>query len=199
MTIIVLAAVAMWYQFYDNGAQLTIQNPGTIPYYMAGLVVVSVFAVVMAMFSRSRLAAIVAMGIVGYGVALVFMYYGAIDLAITQILAETLIVVLFVLVLQKMPRFLRLSERKQRVRDMLIALSFGSVMILVTIQSMDINLQPAISEYFIENSWSKAFGKNVVNVILVDFRAMDTLGEIIVLAVAALGVSMLLRKKGGRA
>jgi multicomponent Na+:H+ antiporter subunit A len=71
-------------------------------------------------------------------------------------------------------------------------------MTLVTIQSMDVNLQPPISEFFIENSWSKAFGKNVVNVILVDFRAMDTLGEIIVLAIAALGVSMLL-KKGGKA
>ena len=198
MTIIVLAAVAMWYQFYATGAQLTISNSGNIPYYMAGLVLVSVFAVVMAMFSRSRLAAIVAMGIVGYGIALVFMYYGAIDLAITQILAETLIVVLFVLVLQKMPRFLRLSDKKQRIRDLVIAIGFGSVMTLVTIQSMDISLQPAISGFFIENSWSKAFGKNVVNVILVDFRAMDTLGEIIVLAVAALGVSMLLRKKGGK-
>ncbi|MCF8231886.1 MAG: DUF4040 domain-containing protein [Bacteroidales bacterium] len=198
MTIMVLAAVAMWYQFYASGAQLTINNPGTIPYYMAGLVLVSVFAVVMAMFSRSRLAAIVAMGVVGYGIALVFMYYGAIDLAITQILAETLIVVLFVLVMQKMPRFLRLSDKKQRVRDLVIAIGFGTVMTLVTIQSMDISLQPAISDFFIENSWSKAFGKNVVNVILVDFRAMDTLGEIIVLAVAALGVSMLL-KKGGKA
>ncbi|HKK68213.1 MAG TPA: hydrogen gas-evolving membrane-bound hydrogenase subunit E, partial [Bacteroidales bacterium] len=198
MTIMVMATVAMWYQFYASGAQLTTSTPGTIPYYMAGLVVVSVFAVVMAMFSRSRLAAIVAMGIVGYGVALVFMYYGAIDLAITQILAETLIVVLFVLVMQKMPRFLRLSDKKQRVRDLAIAIGFGTVMTLVTIQSMDVSLQPPISEFFIENSWSKAFGKNVVNVILVDFRAMDTLGEIIVLAVAALGVSMLL-KKGGKA
>ncbi len=196
MTIMVLATVAMWYQFYATGAQLTISNSGNIPYYMAGLVLVSVFAVVMAMFSRSRLAAIVAMGIVGYGIALVFMYYGAIDLAITQILAETLIVVLFVLVMQKMPRFLRLSDKKQRVRDLAIAVGFGAVMTLVAIQAMDVSLQPPVSEFFIENSWSRAFGKNVVNVILVDFRAMDTLGEIIVLAVAALGVSMLLKKGG---
>lgn len=198
MTIIVFGAIALWYQFFASGGWPSGISSSGAPFYMIGLVVVMVLSVVSAMFARSRLAAIVAMGIVGYGIALVYMYYGAIDLSITQILAETLIVVLFVLVLQKLPRFLQLSEKKQRLRDLAIAISFGSVMTMVTLQAMEVNLHPAISEYFIENSLSQAFGRNVVNVILVDFRAMDTLGEIIVLAVAALGVSTLLQKKKRR-
>lgn len=194
MTIIVVATLAMWYVFFTTDNHLLHYTISPAPYYMIGLVLIMVFAVMLAMFSGSRLAAIVAMGIIGYGIALIFMYYGGVDLAITQILAETLIVVLFVLVLQRLPRFLQLSNKKRRIRDIIIALSFGSVMTLVSLQTMSFNSQQSISEYFIDKSWTAANGRNVVNVILVDFRAMDTLGEIIVLTIAALGVSMLLRK-----
>jgi multicomponent Na+:H+ antiporter subunit A len=74
-------------------------------------------------------------------------------------------------------------------------LVFGSAMTLVAIKAINVDFNNPISEYFMSNSYDKAFGKNVVNVILVDFRALDTLGEVTVLVVAALGVAALLTSK----
>lgn len=135
------------------------------------------------------------MGVSGYGIALIFMFYSAIDLAITQIIVETLIVVMFVSILQRLPLFAKLSSKTSRLRDLVIALSFGAAMTMLTLKSINVEFNQPISNYMIENSYSKAFGKNVVNVILVDFRALDTLGEVVVLVVAALGVFVLLKTK----
>jgi len=81
------------------------------------------------------------------------------------------------------------------LRDFFIALSFGAVMTILALKAVNVNLSPTISDYFVENSYSKAFGENVVNVILVDFRALDTLGEVTVLTIAATGVFLLLKTK----
>jgi multicomponent Na+:H+ antiporter subunit A len=138
------------------------------------------------------------MGVTGYGIALIFLYYSAIDLAITQILVETLVIVMFVLILQKLPRFARLSKRSTKIRDLLIASSFGGVMTILALKAIHVEFNHPISDFFLENSYIKAYGENVVNVILVDFRALDTLGEITVLTIAALGVYVLIttnRKK----
>lgn len=135
------------------------------------------------------------MGVAGYGIALIFLYYSAIDLAITQILVETLIVVMFVFILQRLPRFTVLSGKATRLRDAIVALSFGVAMTLLALKAIHVNLNNPISDYFLSQSYDKAHGKNVVNVILVDFRALDTLGEIIVLSIAALGVFVLLKAK----
>ncbi|MFW6246012.1 MAG: hydrogen gas-evolving membrane-bound hydrogenase subunit E, partial [Tangfeifania sp.] len=98
-------------------------------------------------------------------------------------------------ILQKLPRFAVLSSPRERLRDFFIALGFGSVMTILALKTVNVNLNPSISHYFIENSYSKAFGENVVNVILVDFRALDTLGEVTVLTIAATGVFLLLKTK----
>ncbi|MEZ5198323.1 MAG: hydrogen gas-evolving membrane-bound hydrogenase subunit E [Bacteroidales bacterium] len=71
-------------------------------------------------------------------------------------------------------------------------------MTLIALRAIDIDFLDPISKYYIDNSMIKAFGKNVVNVILVDFRALDTMGEVIVLSVAAFGVSLLLQSKTGK-
>jgi multicomponent Na+:H+ antiporter subunit A len=143
----------------------------------------------------SRIVTIISMGVAGYGISLIFMYYSAIDLAITQIIVETLTVVMFMAILQRLPRFAVLSSRRTRLRDFVIALSFGAVMTILAIKAVNVNLNPTISRFFVENSYSKAFGENVVNVILVDFRALDTLGEVTVLTIAATGVFLLLKTK----
>jgi multicomponent Na+:H+ antiporter subunit A len=83
-------------------------------------------------------------------------------------------------------------------RDLVVAIAFGTVMTLMALQATDINLITPVSEYFVQNSLVKAYGKNVVNVILVDFRALDTLGEVVVLTIAALGVFILLGKRSAR-
>ena len=150
---------------------------------------------VMAMVTRSRLAAVAAIGTVGYGVALIYILFGAPDLAMTQFCIETLSIILFVLVLHRLPQFALLSNRATRVRDLVVALSIGGLMTLLVLVTVSQPLSSHISTWFLEQSLPAGHGRNVVNVILVDFRALDTLGEITVLAVAALGVYGLLKKR----
>ena len=154
-----------------------------------------ILSTVNSLITRSRISAIIAMGVTGYGLSLIYLYYSAVDLAITQILAETLTVVMFMLILQRLPVFAKLSSNATKIRDLTIALIFGSAMTLLALKAIHVDFNNPISEFFVNNSYSKAFGKNVVNVILVDFRALDTLGEVTVLVVAALGVTVLLRKE----
>jgi multicomponent Na+:H+ antiporter subunit A len=198
LTFFLIAAVALWVQMLFEADWNGLTNFTSAPFYLYGIAAIMVFATALTVFSKSRLAAIISMGVIGYGIAFIYLFYSAVDLAITQILAETLVVVLFVLILQRIPAFAKLSPKKLKNRDMVIAVAFGAVMTLLALQATDINMTAPISEYFVENSLTKAFGKNVVNVILVDFRALDTMGEVIVLIIAALGVFTLLSKRGTR-
>jgi multicomponent Na+:H+ antiporter subunit A len=149
----------------------------------------------LAVTTKSRLTAVVSMGVIGYGIALLFVFYGAPDVAMTQFTIDTLTVILFVLVLYRLPRFFRLSSNAIMARDAVIALAAGS---LVTFMILLVNSFPndsALSDYFLTNSSLLAHGQNVVNVILVDFRGIDTMVEITVLAVAAIGVYSLMKYK----
>jgi multicomponent Na+:H+ antiporter subunit A len=155
-----------------------------------------VLAAMSAAASRSRLGSVAAMGVVGFGVALVFLFFGAPDLALTQAIVETLTVVVFLLALLHLPRYDD-STRRPRGRDLALALGVGGLMTSLVLLATQHQLYPSISGYFLERSVPEAHGRNVVNVILVDFRALDTLGEITVLAVAAVGVSSLLKLRPG--
>ena len=145
--------------------------------------------------TRSRLAAIVSLGVVGFSVAQLFVTFGAPDLAITQFLVETLIVIIVALVVVYLPRFER-EERlaaPARIRDAALALGVGAFITTVILAVLELPFDPFVSAYYAEQSVPAAHGRNIVNVILVDFRALDTLGEITVLAVAGLGVFALLK------
>ncbi|MBN1186942.1 MAG: DUF4040 domain-containing protein [Bacteroidales bacterium] len=195
LTIIAFTSVLLWIQVYfTRGWELASECTLT-PFYISGLVIVIAVSAVFSAVSKSRISTIVSMGVTGYGISLIYMYYSAVDLAITQVIVETLTVVMFVLVLQKLPRFATLSKRRTRIRDAIIALSFGSVMTVLALKAINVDFNNPISGFFMENSMTKAFGKNVVNVILVDFRALDTLGEVTVLIIAAIGVFTLLNFK----
>jgi multicomponent Na+:H+ antiporter subunit A len=143
--------------------------------------------------TNTRLAAVAALGVVGYGVSLIFLLYGGPDLAMTQIAIETLSVILFVLVLYRLPRFANLSTRRARQRDALIALAGGGLMTTLMLAALSTPLQSRLTPFFADASYPEANGRNIVNVILVDFRGLDTLGEITVLSVAAIGVYALLK------
>jgi multicomponent Na+:H+ antiporter subunit A len=145
--------------------------------------------------ARYRLTGVAALGVTGLGIALTFVIFGAPDLAITQLMVETLTVILFVLVFYHLPPFVSRSTRRQRFRDLTISLAGGLIMALVVLASASIHLGPVLSDFFVRQSLPAAYGRNVVNVILVDFRALDTLGEITVLAVAGFGVYALIRLK----
>jgi multicomponent Na+:H+ antiporter subunit A len=159
----------------------------------AGLMLLIVAGAVATVRGRSRLAAITSLGVVGYGVAMVFALFSAPDLAMTQFLVETLTLVLFVLVFYHVPEPAPLSGFASRLRDAFCAALVGGLMTLLVFAAIELQLAPSISAYYLEQSVPAAHGRNVVNVILVDFRALDTLGEITVLAAAGIGVYALLK------
>ena len=156
-------------------------------------VILIALAGVAAAAAGSRLGAVALLGVVGVGITLVYVMNGAPDLAITQVLVETLTVLLFVLVFYRLPRFAQLSSRMTRIRDAVIAVSMGGLMTALILASAWANPTRHLSEFFAGRSVPDAHGRNIVNVILVDFRAFDTLGEITVLALAGLGVYAMLR------
>ncbi|CAM2011021.1 hydrogen gas-evolving membrane-bound hydrogenase subunit E [Acanthopleuribacter pedis] len=160
---------------------------------MIGLVIVA--AIAAAIRAQSMVVAAACLGVVGFAVSCFFMIHGAIDLAITQLVIETLTVLLFVLVVHRFPDFNTKESELRRRFDALLAAASGAFMTLLIWKADLIQLQDPISGYFAENSMTKGYGQNVVNVILVDFRALDTLGEIVVLLIAALGVYSLTRQK----
>lgn len=151
------------------------------------------FALGMVFYTKSRLTALVTLGVVGYGIALIFIIYSAPDVAMTQFLIETLTVVLFVLVLHKLPDFQVYTNRKNRIPHIIVSVLFGGLMTYILLLVTQSPLESKLKEYFVENSYLLGKGKNIVNVILVDFRALDTLGEITVLGIAALGIYALLK------
>jgi multicomponent Na+:H+ antiporter subunit A len=161
------------------------------------LAVLILAAAAVAVRARSRLAAVTALGVVGYGTALVYTLFGAPDLAMTQILVETLTVLLYVLVFYRLPRFADLTSPMARRRDALVSLAAGALMTLLVLAATTITLDPTLSRYFAEHSYPDGHGRNIDNVILVDFRALDTMGEITVLSLAAVGVYAMLRLRPG--
>ena len=153
----------------------------------AAAALVSLVGGIAAARARSLLAAMVAVGLAGLVTALTFMMNGAPDLALTQFAVESLVVVLLTVALLVVP--LRApSTRTGRERAMDAALSAGFAALLCVVL-LDLDAAPQrteISEFFASRSYLEAFGRNVVNVILVDFRAFDTLGETSVIALSAI-------------
>jgi multicomponent K+:H+ antiporter subunit A len=148
-----------------------------------------------------RLAALVMLGGVGLTVCITFVWLSAPDLAITQLLVEIVTTVLILLGLRWLPKrnphsteVVTLRSRFRRFRDLVLAISCGVGMSFIAFAVMTMPVPDAIANYFLENAYTQGGGRNVVNVILVDFRGFDTLGEIAVLGVVALTVYALLRR-----
>ncbi len=164
-----------------------------VRFYEVALALLMLAAAMYAVVAPGRLSAVTALGIVGYGVALIYILYGAPDLAMTQILVETLTVILFVLVFYHMPRFQHFSKPLARFRDAIVSLSVGALMTVLILIVTATPPQSRLQDFYSANSKLLAHGSNIVNVILVDFRGMDTFGETVVLGVAAFGVFALLK------
>ena len=164
-------------------------------WFFAGLVLAGSL---LCAFARNRFFAVAALGVVGVGTAVMFLLFGAPDLALTQLLVDTLTVVLFVLVFYHLPGPMLQAHRSVLVRDGAIALALGGMMTILLLGVAHPDRAETVSEFFAARSYVDAFGRNVVNVILVDFRVLDTLGEIVVLAAAALGAFALLKLRGRR-
>lgn len=198
MVIFIVTSGLVWYQLYNTWTWEFTEGLSPVSYYAAAIILTIIIASIAAAISRSRLIAIITVGAVGFGIALLYMIYGAVDLAITQILVETLTLVLFIMVFRKLPVFSKHLSRTSKVRDAIIALTVGFFMAALVIKADHLKLSYPVSNYIAKHSFTEGHGRNIVNVILVDFRAFDTLGEAIVLTMAALGILSLLKlKKSG--
>ena len=157
------------------------------------IVFIIIAGAIAATVARSTMAAVLSLGAVGYGVAMMFLSFGAPDLAMTQFSVETLTVLIYVLVFRHFRGLGELSPRLVLVRDGVIATGIGILIGGLLLSVATTETAPRLKEYFAEFGPTLGHGRNIVNVILVDFRAFDTLGEITVLATAAIGVRGLLR------
>lgn len=161
-----------------------------IPELVLSVVILS--AAAMATRTLSRLAVVAALGGIGVSVMLIYVIFSALDLALTQIMVEVLTVVIFVLVLHHLPRFVNRSPSRVWIPDAIVSILFGATVALLILMSSTLYPKPILSEFYVAKGYPEAHGRNIVNVILVDFRAMDTLGEVTVLCVAGIGVYTLL-------
>ncbi len=145
--------------------------------------------------TANLIAAIAGLGAVGIGIALIFIIYGAPDVAITQLLIETLVVVLFAIAALKLPQLSAVKSPAFRPLDALLSIILGFTVMVILLMVTDGPIDRKITDFFEAVSWSEAYGRNIVNVILVDFRAIDTFGEIAVILTASLGAAAALKLK----
>ncbi|OBK70715.1 Na+/H+ antiporter subunit A [Mycobacterium sp. 1274761.0] len=145
---------------------------------------------------RNRLSSVLLVGVTGYGCGVIFALHGAPDLALTQFLVETLTLVVFVLVLRTLPAESSSNMRKHRLPRAALALAVGASVTTLTAFAMAARSGVPIAALLPDAAYHRGHGANTVNVLLVDIRAWDTLGEICVLLVAATGVaSMVFRHR----
>jgi NADH:ubiquinone oxidoreductase subunit 5 (subunit L)/multisubunit Na+/H+ antiporter MnhA subunit/multisubunit Na+/H+ antiporter MnhB subunit len=150
-------------------------------------------AALLVLTMRRRLSKAVMLALVGYGVAFYYVLFRAPDLVLTQILVETVSLVLLLLIFRRMPPLVRDSRTGvTKAVHAAVAVAVGALMAALTWGAASYGAPHRAGDDQVAISWPVAQGRNVVNVILVDFRAADTLGEIIVLVIAALGVLALL-------
>ncbi|WP_296064641.1 putative monovalent cation/H+ antiporter subunit A [uncultured Agrobacterium sp.] len=168
--------------------------PGDMQIHELTFIVIAVAGLVAVLTASSRLTAIIALGIQGFAVAVIFLLFGAPDLSFTQFMVETLSVVILTLVMTR----LRLSPSDhrglgQKLLDSTIAIACGIGLALFLMRATQASFDNRLTEFY--NTYSKviAHGANVVNVIIVDFRGTDTLGEIAVVMITGLAILALIR------
>jgi multicomponent Na+:H+ antiporter subunit A len=168
--------------------------PSQVDFYDMAVLVIAVIGVMAVLTARDRLTAIVCLGIQGFAVAVIFLLYGAPDLSFTQFMVETLSVVILALVMTRLR--LAVSDHRPLMAGLLdgsLALACGLGFALMLVASTSGPFDGTLSAFFAEHSKIIAHGANVVNVIIVDFRGVDTLGEIAVVMITGLSILALIR------
>ncbi|MFN3952134.1 MAG: hydrogen gas-evolving membrane-bound hydrogenase subunit E [Thermaurantimonas sp.] len=194
LTIVVFLMMLVGYSMF-KGVHIYVdfRKISEVTVYEATIVLLLIFSILFILLAKSRLAAVAAMGVLGISISLLFVFYSAPDLAMTQFSIDTLTVILFVLVLYKLPKYINVSSVAVRIRDFIVSAAFGAIITMLALEVLNEPINRETSEYYVQNSYVLAKGKNVVNVILVDFRGADTMVEITVLTIAALGVFGLMK------
>jgi multicomponent K+:H+ antiporter subunit A len=203
--LVAFAVLAAFWPLYRQGLEAGSRpTTGFDPAFLLLWIVGGVCAIGAAHQAKyHRLAAMVLMGGAGLVTCITFVWFSAPDLAITQLLVEIVTTVLILLGLRWLPKRIAtagedlsigIRARVRRARDLMLAIAAGTGMSLIVYAMLTRPLPDTISRYFIENAYAEGGGRNVVNVLLVDFRGFDTFGEIVVLAVVAITVFSLLRR-----
>jgi multicomponent Na+:H+ antiporter subunit A len=172
---------------------------------MAVVAVVAVVAAVAVLGAPSHVAGVLTLSVLGSMLAILYVQADAPDLALTQLVVKTLVLVLFLLVLHRLPAFYGDADRGRVLRDGALAVVVGVTVAVTVLVTTAASPNDALARYLSERAGLPAEhgsvlvdwggGGNAVNVILVDFRGIDTLGEISVVAMAALAVLTLIRMR----
>lgn len=180
-----ILAFSLWVK---EAFTINIADSSSIGIYELLLAIVIIIGSITILFAKSRLTSIIALGAVGYTVSLFFVVFRAPDLALTQLVIETVSVALFLLCFYHLPKLKREERMRFKLNNAIISIGVGVIVTLIAISAHSSKMFDSISKYYVENTYKEAGGGNMVNVILVDFRGFDTLFEICVLAIAALGI-----------
>lgn len=175
---------------FATGVGMTTDGVHPIQWTVLALIIAGAVLTVM---THSRMTAVAGLGAAGIGVALLFIMFSAPDVAITQLLVEVLVVVLVSLAMLRLPYLPRRTKGGFRTGHAVIAGGMGLITTLLMTSMLAGAFDPRLTQFFEAASYPEAFGRNIVNVILVDFRTVDTFGEIVVVAIAAIGALALLR------
>ncbi|WP_282155368.1 Na+/H+ antiporter subunit A [Cytobacillus gottheilii] len=179
---------------------IDVSNDAPVSFYEVGIMGSMLAAALTVLFAKSRLTAIIAVGALGYLVAIFFVLFRAPDLALTQLVVETVTTALFLLCFYHLPKFKKEKESKGipfKPLNLIISLGVGTVVTLFAISANSSRMFEPVSSYF-EDSYELAGARNIVNAILVDFRGLDTMLEIFVLTIVGLGVYTLIKLRLAR-
>jgi multicomponent Na+:H+ antiporter subunit A len=177
-----------WALLRMDAVPLASPDFSNVTIYELTLVVVLIIAALAVPFAQSRLTAILITGAVGYLVTLFFVIFRAPDLALTQLIVETVSVALFLLCFYHLPKLEKEKKVRFQLTNAIIAISVGVMVTIIALAANGNRMFESIADYYVEESYILAGGKNIVNVILVDFRGFDTMLEITVLGIASLGI-----------
>lgn len=166
-----------------------VSSPAQVP-----IAALMIGAAIAATLATRRFAAAILLGVVGYGMAMLFVLQGAPDLALTQFTIETLSVVVFLVVLRWLPgRFENRSQAMGTLPRIAVSAMVGVFVVVMAIAASGARTAPPVSTEMSARALPEGDGRNIVNVILVDIRGMDTMGEIVVLVAAGIGIAALAR------
>lgn len=179
---------------FRTGLNLSLTDLAPIGIQEVILIVVILVSLGIIMITKSRMVSIIMLGAVGFSMALFFVFFRAPDLALTQLAIETVTTTLFLVCFYHLPKVSKLPETRQfKLTNFIVAVMVGAVSILIGLSAYSHRIFESISEYHIEHVYDLAAGKNMVNVILVDFRGYDTVFETVVFAIAGIGIYILMR------
>lgn len=180
--------------FFNTGLRFDFSDVSPVGLNDILIILIILAATVTIMMTKSRIVTIIMLGAVGFSVSILFVIFRSADLALTQLAVESIMTVLFLLCFFHLPKKSRHEERMRfKINNFLISAAVGTITIIIGLAAYSDRIFTSISEYHIDHVYDLAAGRNMVNVILVDFRGFDTLFETLVFGIAGIGVYVLLK------